>query len=91
MRGSREDRETKRGDSPFAIRRVPCLALRENTERPVTVTQGTNTVVGRDPERIVTEAMAILDSKGKAGRVPELCPSINSGCCARMDGRQSTL
>ena len=38
----------------------------------MTVTQGTNTIVGRDPERIVTEALAILDSKGKAGRVPEL-------------------
>jgi hypothetical protein len=44
----------------------------------VTVTQGTNAVVGCDPERIVTEALVILDGKGKAGRVPELCPSINS-------------
>ena len=51
---------------------VPCLTLRENTERPVTVTQGTNTVVGSDPQRIVAEALAILDGKGKAGRVPEL-------------------
>ena len=51
---------------------VPCLTLRENTERPVTVTQGTNTVVGRDPERIVTEALAILDGRNKGGRVPEL-------------------
>jgi UDP-N-acetylglucosamine 2-epimerase (non-hydrolysing) len=51
---------------------VPCLTLRKNTERPVTVTQGTNTVVGSDPERIVTEVLAILDGKGKAGRVPEL-------------------
>ena len=50
----------------------PCLTLRENTERPVTVTQGTNTIVGNDPGRIVTEALAILDGKGKAGRVPEL-------------------
>ena len=32
---------------------VPCLALRDNTGRPVTVMQGTNTIVGRDPERIV--------------------------------------
>ena len=46
--------------------------LRENTERPVTVTQGTNTVVGCDPGRIVSEALAILDDKGKTGRVPEL-------------------
>jgi UDP-N-acetylglucosamine 2-epimerase (non-hydrolysing) len=51
---------------------VPCLTLRENTERPVTVTRGTNTVVGCEPGRIVTEALAILDGKGKAGRVPEL-------------------
>ena len=58
--------------SPFAIRRVPCLTLRENTERPVTVTQGTNTVVGCDPGRIVTEALAILDGRNKRGRMPEL-------------------
>lgn len=51
---------------------VPCLTLRKNTERPVTVTQGTNTVVGCDPERIVAEALARLDGKGKAGQVPEL-------------------
>ncbi len=38
----------------------------------MTVTQGTNTIVGRDPERIVTEALAILDGKSKAGCVPEL-------------------
>ena len=50
----------------------PGLALRENTERLVTMTQGTNTIVGRDPARIVTEALAIPDSEGKAGRVPEL-------------------
>jgi len=51
---------------------VPCLTLREYTGRPVTVTEGTNTIVGCDPGRIVTEALAILDSEGKAGRVPEL-------------------
>jgi len=51
---------------------VPCLTLRENTERPVTVTQGTNTVVGCEPGRIVSEAMAILDGKSETGRVPEL-------------------
>jgi UDP-N-acetylglucosamine 2-epimerase (non-hydrolysing) len=39
---------------------VPCLTLRENTERPVTVTEGTNTVVGRDPRRIVAEARRVL-------------------------------
>ena len=38
----------------------------------MTVTQGTNRIVGCEPGRIVSEAMAILDGKGKAGRVPEL-------------------
>ena len=46
--------------------------MRENTERPVTVTQGTNTIVGNDPRQIVTEALTILDGGSKAGRVPEL-------------------
>ena len=48
---------------------MPCLTLRENTERPVTVTQGANTVVGCDPGRIVSEGLVILDGAGKAGRV----------------------
>lgn len=51
---------------------MSCLTLRENTERQVTVTQGTNAIVGCDPKRIVTEALVILDGKGKTGRVPEL-------------------
>jgi UDP-N-acetylglucosamine 2-epimerase (non-hydrolysing) len=39
---------------------VPCLTLRENTERPITVTEGTNQVVGRDPETILRYAVAAL-------------------------------
>ncbi len=39
---------------------VPCLTLRENTERPITITQGTNVLVGTSPERIVEEAFRIL-------------------------------
>ena len=51
---------------------VPCLTLRDNTERPVTVDLGTNTLVGRDPARIEAEAAAVLAGGGKAGRIPEL-------------------
>jgi UDP-N-acetylglucosamine 2-epimerase (non-hydrolysing) len=51
---------------------IPCLTLRENTERPITVECGTNTVVGSDPERIVAAVDAILRDGGKRGRVPEL-------------------
>lgn len=50
---------------------VPCLTLRENTERPITVTEGTNTVVGVDPERILAAARETLANGGKAGRIPE--------------------
>lgn len=52
--------------------RVPCLTLRENTERPVTITEGTNTLVGRDPERIFPEVERVLSGDLKEGRVPEL-------------------
>jgi UDP-N-acetylglucosamine 2-epimerase (non-hydrolysing) len=51
---------------------IPCLTLRENTERPITVDEGTNTVVGTDAVRIVTEARRALRGEGKAGRCPEL-------------------
>jgi UDP-N-acetylglucosamine 2-epimerase (non-hydrolysing) len=51
---------------------VPCLTLRENTERPITVEQGTNTVVGRDHDLIVATVENILQTGGKQGRRPEL-------------------
>ena len=51
---------------------VPCLTIRENTERPVTVTDGTNELVGMTPDKIRAAAYTILRGEGKAGRVPEL-------------------
>jgi UDP-N-acetylglucosamine 2-epimerase (non-hydrolysing) len=51
---------------------VPCLTMRENTERPITVEQGTNTLVGRDRAAIRDALADILASGGKRGRVPEL-------------------
>jgi UDP-N-acetylglucosamine 2-epimerase (non-hydrolysing) len=50
---------------------VPCLTLRENTERPITIDQGTNTLVGRDRKAILDASAEILEGKGKKGRVPE--------------------
>jgi UDP-N-acetylglucosamine 2-epimerase (non-hydrolysing) len=50
---------------------VPCLTLRENTERPITVEQGTNTVVGRDRRALLRAVDAILAGDGKSGRRPE--------------------
>ncbi len=51
---------------------VPCLTVRENTERPITATEGTNTLVGLNPDRLKEEAHQILGGKGKQGRVPVL-------------------
>lgn len=50
---------------------VPCLTLRDNTERPITVEQGTNTVIGSDAALFVRCLDDILASGGKRGRVPE--------------------
>lgn len=47
------------------------FALRENTERPVTVEQGTNIVVGTDAVRIRQAVAQLLDGRRKTGRVPE--------------------
>ena len=51
---------------------TPCFTLRDSTERPITVTHGTNTMVGADREVILREVMATLDGKPKAGNVPDL-------------------
>jgi len=51
---------------------VPCLTLRENTERPITVTLGTNVLVGRDPEKLRAELELVLAGKQKKGTIPPL-------------------
>jgi UDP-N-acetylglucosamine 2-epimerase (non-hydrolysing) len=51
---------------------VPCLTLRENTERLVTVEHGTNEIVGTKPERIISAARRILSGDTKQGRMPYL-------------------
>ena len=50
---------------------VPCLTVRENTERPVTVERGTNIVVGQDMDRLKAELQRILDGKPKQGTIPD--------------------
>ncbi|TVO50880.1 non-hydrolyzing UDP-N-acetylglucosamine 2-epimerase [Denitromonas halophila] len=50
---------------------VPCLTMRESTERPITVTEGTNTIVAGDASAIIDGVDAILAGGGKGGRIPE--------------------
>lgn len=51
---------------------IPCLTLRQNTERPITVTEGTNRVVGNDPEVITREALEALERPVRPASAPEL-------------------
>ncbi len=51
---------------------VPCLTVRENTERPITVSMGTNVLVGRDRDKLRTELSRILAGSAKKGSVPPL-------------------
>jgi UDP-N-acetylglucosamine 2-epimerase (non-hydrolysing) len=52
---------------------IPCLTLRENTERPITIKQGTNHLVGLDPQRIMTVVRRILrDEYANEAHIPEL-------------------
>lgn len=50
---------------------VPCLTLRDNTERPITIDQGTNTLVGSSRDLILQSVAEILAGHGKRGRIPE--------------------
>jgi UDP-N-acetylglucosamine 2-epimerase (non-hydrolysing) len=56
---------------------IPCLTLRPNTERPITVSEGTNQVVGLEPDAIVAGARRAL-----AGEVPARCPALWDGKAA---------
>ena len=49
---------------------VPCLTLRENTERPITITEGTNRLVGSDPQAIIAAAESVLDGSNRDKRGP---------------------
>ena len=50
---------------------VPCLTVRPNTERPVTITEGTNKLLALDTQLIINEAQLILSGKIKSGKIPE--------------------
>ena len=51
---------------------IPCLTMRENTERPVTVDVGTNVLCGVDPELIVQKSFDVFNGTAKKGSIPQL-------------------
>ncbi|HEX3820824.1 MAG TPA: UDP-N-acetylglucosamine 2-epimerase (non-hydrolyzing) [Candidatus Sulfotelmatobacter sp.] len=63
---------------------VPCLTVRENTERPITLKQGTNQLVGRDVKRLKAAAEEILREKLQAGRVQTNIPLWDGHAAERI-------
>jgi UDP-N-acetylglucosamine 2-epimerase (non-hydrolysing) len=70
---------------------IPCLTLRENTERPITVELGTNVVVGTDPDKIRAAAdSALMTGAGENARVPPLWDGRSAArICDALDGRRA--
>jgi UDP-N-acetylglucosamine 2-epimerase (non-hydrolysing) len=61
------------------VMKIPCLTMRENTERPVTIRQGTNVLVGTDKARIVTHVKRILTGKSKKSKIPRFWDGKTAG------------
>lgn len=51
---------------------IPCITLRDSTERPITLIEGTNVLVYDDPEKIVAEVSKVLDGQGRQGKCPKI-------------------
>ena len=51
---------------------IPCLTIRSTTERPVTISEGSNTLLDMDEKLILDEIQKILDNKYKSGKIPRL-------------------
>jgi len=53
------------------VLKIPCITLRENTERPITITMGSNVLVGKDTDKLLRCVMNVLQGKWKKGKIPE--------------------
>jgi UDP-N-acetylglucosamine 2-epimerase (non-hydrolysing) len=70
---------------------TPCLTLRENTERPVTVEMGTNRLVGSDPEKILAAWREVMAGDGRAARRPPLWDGQAARRIADLIGTETDL
>ena len=70
---------------------VPCITVRDNTERPITTTVGTNLVVGRDPRRMLSTARTILRDGARPHQVPELWDGRAAERIAEVLARRSAF
>ncbi len=67
---------------------VPCLTVRQNTERPVTITEGTNQLVGTDPKKLLKAALDHLSRPKASARIPDLWDGHAAGRIAGVFARQ---
>ena len=58
---------------------VPCMTLRDNTERPETITQGTNELIGTNPQKLIPALKTLFDGGWKKGSVPHLWDGKTAG------------
>jgi UDP-N-acetylglucosamine 2-epimerase (non-hydrolysing) len=70
---------------------VPCLTMRANTERPITVTIGTNTLIGGDPSQLEAEIERVLQGRAKLGKCPPLWDGDSSVRIARRLAAEAAL
>jgi UDP-N-acetylglucosamine 2-epimerase (non-hydrolysing) len=70
---------------------VPCITIRDNTERPITVEEGSNVLTGTDPARIVAEARKVLRGEGKKGRRPNLWDGHSAQRIVKILARELAL
>ncbi len=70
---------------------VPCLTVRENTERPITVSVGTNVLVGHDPNKLRAELSRVLNGNAKKGSVPPLWDGHTGERIADILAKQMTV
>ena len=68
---------------------IPCLTLRNTTERPITISQGTNVLVGNNTQKILEETFKIFDSGGKRGSCPELWDGMTAERIVEILGSKS--
>ena len=63
---------------------IPCLTMRPNTERPVTVEVGTSTLIGSDPDKLRRYLLEVLEGRYRQGRCPDLWDGQAAGRIAKL-------
>lgn len=69
------------------VMNVPCMTLRNSTERPETVTIGTNVIVGTEPKNIVPYLQKLINGEWKSGGIPDLWDGKTAGRIVKIISR----